>query len=237
MSATVKNNFQEYDPRHRLTGAVVLILLAIILLPMLLSKDQDVPEPEVDPVVMEVTKEGKKVARGVARYIVMRMGISREVLPLLKAVYEFDPAFPWQAVTLYEKMVGTFNFSSSRSADFQPAKDVAAMPVSDLRRWFLKGSGQRDGLVKVRDQYMNMVQFGQLNLKHEWQHQEKFDMIFCRNVMIYFDNGLRAQLLEKFHSNLKPGGYLVLGHSESLFGLTNKFSVVGKTIHQKKAGT
>ena len=61
MSATVKNNFQEYDPRHRLTGAVVLILLAIILLPMLLSKDQDVQEPEIDPVVMEVTKDGKKV--------------------------------------------------------------------------------------------------------------------------------------------------------------------------------
>jgi len=61
MSATVKNNFQEYDPRHRLTGAVVLILLAIILLPMLLSKDQDVEQPETDPVVMEVTKEGKKV--------------------------------------------------------------------------------------------------------------------------------------------------------------------------------
>lgn len=61
MSATVKNNFQEYDPRHRLTGAVVLILLAIILLPMLLSKDQDIEEPDIDPVVMEVTKEGKKV--------------------------------------------------------------------------------------------------------------------------------------------------------------------------------
>ena len=61
MSATVKNNFQEYDPRHRLTGAVVLILLAIILLPMLLSKDQDVQEPEIDPVVMEVTKDGNKV--------------------------------------------------------------------------------------------------------------------------------------------------------------------------------
>ena len=61
MSATAKNNFQEYDPRHRLTGAVVLILLAIILLPMLLSKEQEVQTPETDPVVMEITKEGKKV--------------------------------------------------------------------------------------------------------------------------------------------------------------------------------
>ncbi|MFW2439151.1 MAG: SPOR domain-containing protein [Arenicellales bacterium] len=57
----MKNNFHEYDPRHRLTGAVVLILLAIILLPMLLSKKQEIVEPETDPVVMEITKDGKKV--------------------------------------------------------------------------------------------------------------------------------------------------------------------------------
>ena len=61
MSAALKNNFQEYDPRHRLTGAVVLILLAIILLPMLLSKKPELSAPEADPVVMEITKEGKKV--------------------------------------------------------------------------------------------------------------------------------------------------------------------------------
>jgi len=62
MSITAKNNFQDYDPRHRLTGAVVLILLAIVLLPMLLSKKPDVQLPEeADPVVMEITQEGKKV--------------------------------------------------------------------------------------------------------------------------------------------------------------------------------
>ena len=61
MSTAVKSNFQEYDPRHRLTGAVVLILLAIILLPMLLSRDPGDQAQEAEPVVMEVTKEGKKV--------------------------------------------------------------------------------------------------------------------------------------------------------------------------------
>jgi DedD protein len=61
MSAAMKNSIQDYDPRHRLTGAVVLILLAIILLPMLLSKKPDVQTSETDPVVMEITKEGKKV--------------------------------------------------------------------------------------------------------------------------------------------------------------------------------
>lgn len=63
MSAAVKNNFQDYDPRHRLTGAIVLILIAIILLPMLLSKksEMEVSAPAEKPIVMEVTKEGNKV--------------------------------------------------------------------------------------------------------------------------------------------------------------------------------
>ena len=51
--------------------------------------------------------------------------------------------------------------------------------------------------------------------------------------MIYFNGDLRARLLQRFHDALKPGGYLVLGHSESLFGLATGFKVVGKTIHQK----
>ena len=61
MSATVNSNFQDYDPRHRLTGAIVLILLAVIFLPMLLSKSPDVTNTGDEPVVMEITKDGNNV--------------------------------------------------------------------------------------------------------------------------------------------------------------------------------
>ena len=61
MSATVNSNFQDYDPRHRLTGAIVLLLLAVVFLPMLLSKKPDLADTEKDPVVMEITQDGKKV--------------------------------------------------------------------------------------------------------------------------------------------------------------------------------
>ena len=98
----------------------------------------------------------------------------------------------------------------------------------------LRGKGDRRGQVKVAEDIKKMVSFSQLNLKDEWQHRDLFDVIFCRNVMIYFDNDFRQQLLAKFYNHLRPGGYLILGHSESLFGLSDKFSVVGKTIHQKK---
>ncbi len=114
------------------------------------------------------------------------------------------------------------------------AREVTDIKSAELRDWFLRGKGHMQGKVKVVDQFRKMVNFSQLNLKEDWQHREPFDVIFCRNVMIYFDNSLRARLLEKFHSHLKPGGYLMLGHSESLFGLSNKYEVAGKTIHRKK---
>ena len=113
-------------------------------------------------------------------------------------------------------------------------KDVIDLSDRELKQWFLRGKGDRRGMVRVTDRFRSKIEFSQLNLKSDWQQPEQFDVIFCRNVMIYFDNDLRAKLLEKYYRSLKPGGYLMLGHSESLFGLTDKFRVVGKTIHQKK---
>lgn len=112
-------------------------------------------------------------------------------------------------------------------------RDVSDLTEQELRRWFLRGKGARRGKVRVMDHYKKMVSFLQLNLKSDWHHEEQFDVIFCRNVMIYFDSDFRSRLIDKFHQHLKPGGYLILGHSESLFGLSKHFRVAGKTIHKK----
>lgn len=114
------------------------------------------------------------------------------------------------------------------------AREVTELRRTQLKNWFLRGKGAMQGKVKVIKDFRNMVAFSQLNLKEDWRHSERFDVIFCRNVMIYFDNELRARLLDKFHNHLNPGGYLMLGHSESLFGLSDKYEVVGRTIHRKK---
>ena len=113
-------------------------------------------------------------------------------------------------------------------------KDVAGLEQASLKKWFLRGKGSRQGQVRVNRQFRDMVNFSRLNLKEAWTWPEPFDVIFCRNVMIYFDHELRSRLIERFHQHLKPGGYLILGHSESLFGLSNRFRVVGKTIHRKE---
>ena len=73
-----------------------------------------------------------------------------------------------------------------------------------------------------------------LNLLEHWPMSGPFDAIFCRNVLIYFDRRGRTQVIENFGRMLRPGGYLFLGHSESLYGVSNLFRQAGPTIYRRE---
>ncbi len=118
MSVAAKNNFQNYDPRHRLTGAVVLILLAIVLLPMLLSKKPDTEVPAEDHVVMEITKQGKKV-------FVSRIS---SITPTDSAVAQH------KARGAEAKGSGTKNNSKKSSARLKPTAKPVVRPVVPPKR-------------------------------------------------------------------------------------------------------
>lgn len=107
--------------------------------------------------------------------------------------------------------------------------------VSEARkkRWFLRGSGQNDGLVKVRPELQSIIDFQQLNLMNEWSWKAPFDIIFCRNVVIYFDKPTQQRLFMRYHQCLKAQGHLFIGHSESLYKVSEQFKLLGKTIYQK----
>ena len=85
--------------------------------------------------------------------------------------------------------------------------------------------------IKIKDEIKKLVTFDYHNLKNEFGYKD-FDIIFCRNVIIYFDQEAQKQVIEKFYKLLKPYGYLFLGHSESLFGMNTKFkfSKIGNAI-------
>lgn len=110
---------------------------------------------------------------------------------------------------------------------------VKTLPKSLLSRWFLKGKGKRDGHVKVRSELQSMITFKYLNLMQDWPVQGPLDFIFCRNVMIYFDQDTQARLLQRMAALLKPNGYLFVGHSEALARHASSFQLVGKTIYRK----
>lgn len=112
------------------------------------------------------------------------------------------------------------------------ADRVEGLPKSRLRQWFLKGTGGQQGNVRVKPELRRRIDFGLLNLMKPWQQEPK-DIVFCRNVIIYFDKESKQKLVDRFADVIKPGGFLFIGHSESLFKVTERFELIGKTIYRR----
>ncbi|MGD2119139.1 MAG: protein-glutamate O-methyltransferase [Chromatiales bacterium] len=109
---------------------------------------------------------------------------------------------------------------------------VDGIASNRLRRWFLKGKNTQLGQVRVKPELQKLIGFGQLNLMDNWKVEPQ-DVIFCRNVIIYFDKETKTRLVEQYANSLKPGGYLFIGHSESLYKITDRFELIGNTIYRK----
>lgn len=110
------------------------------------------------------------------------------------------------------------------------------VPSEVLRRHFLRGRGSCVGLFKVKPHLAAAISFRRLNLMDEqFPIKSPLDLIFCRNVMIYFDRPTQETLVNKFHRYLKPGGYLFIGHSESLQWVNHPFQAVEPTIYRREA--
>jgi len=117
-----------------------------------------------------------------------------------------------------------------------PHDRVAAVDASCLKKYFQRGVASHVGMVRVKPELAAMVQFGVLNLLDPvWplrrQTDPKFDAIFCRNTMIYFDKATQARLLERFAGVLKPDGLLFVGHSENFTYISRVFRPCGQTAY------
>jgi len=104
-----------------------------------------------------------------------------------------------------------------------------------MRRHFLRGTGSNDGQAMARPELRAMVRFAPRNLLGaDWPAQERFDAVFCRNVMIYFDRSTQRRLLDRIAAVLAPGGLLFLGHSENCATGHPAFSACGKTAYERR---
>lgn len=111
---------------------------------------------------------------------------------------------------------------------------VEPIPHEHLRSYFKKGVEVNDGLFMAKDLLKSLITFRRHNLAYDQlPAKNPLDIIFCRNVIIYFDEDTKAKVINQFHKALKSGGYLFLGHSESPFGCEDKFSLVGNSIYKK----
>jgi chemotaxis protein methyltransferase CheR len=103
-----------------------------------------------------------------------------------------------------------------------------------LGRYFQRGVGTSEGQYRVKAELRQRVQFRHLNLFH-WPYPftEKMNVIFCRNVMIYFNRETQEQLVPRLVEQLAPGGYLFVGHSESLIGLNHQLKGVRASVYRR----
>jgi chemotaxis protein methyltransferase CheR len=102
-----------------------------------------------------------------------------------------------------------------------------------LKKYFQVGTGQSEGYVRIKSDLKKMITFKRFNLMESFHIQDTYDIIFCRNVMIYFDKKTQNVLVNKFYDSLKSGGYFFVGHSESLTGLKHQFNYVEPSVYLK----
>jgi len=113
-------------------------------------------------------------------------------------------------------------------------QQLASVPNNIKRNYFQKGSGDSSGMYRIRPEVRRIIYFKRFNLMiNTFPFKHKFDCIFCRNVMIYFDKPTQETLVNKYYQSLAPGGYLLIGHSESLTGVHHNFKYARPTIYQK----
>ncbi|MFM7349544.1 MAG: CheR family methyltransferase [Erythrobacter sp.] len=123
--------------------------------------------------------------------------------------------------------------AGARAATY-PEGALEALPENLRRLWSAPAGGPGEPRLAIDPSLQAMVRFRALNLMGEWPMQRPFDVIFCRNVMIYFDTPTKERLVERFARQLVPGGFLYIGHSERVSGpATALLDPVGPTIYRR----
>jgi chemotaxis protein methyltransferase CheR len=131
--------------------------------------------------------------------------------------------------------ISTRVLSMARRAAY-PEERFSNLPLESLRPYLLRGVANWKGWYRIKPQVRDLVEFRRLNLMESFSHVGSFPVIFCRNVMIYFDKSTQETLVNRLADHLDPGGYLLIGHSESLNRISHGLRYVQPAIYQKPVG-
>lgn len=151
-------------------------------------------------------------------------------MTLLRA---FPPGSGWELEVLATDL-STRVLEHAREAVW-PIDKAKEIPADDLKAFMLRGTGSQAGFMKAGPEIRRVVRFARLNLNDpEYPAAGQFDLIFCRNVLIYFDGPTKERVVERLLRHLAPGGYFFLGHAESLTGTTLPVRSVFPTVYSPR---
>jgi chemotaxis protein methyltransferase CheR len=118
-----------------------------------------------------------------------------------------------------------------------PAERFEGLPGLQLRKFWLRGEGEWAGCYRAKKELRALIEFRRLNLLEPVSQIGHFPLIFCRNVMIYFDKPTQQRVVERLSACLEPGGYLLTGHAESLSGIEHGLRYVQPAVYRKASLT
>ena len=120
------------------------------------------------------------------------------------------------------------------NAGVYPMRVAAGVPPALLKSYFERGLAADEGKVRVRAHVRRAIEYRRLNLIEIDNLHESFDVVFCRNVMIYFDKVVQQRVVSMIERHLAPGGYLFIAHSESLNGLSHDLKWMAPAVYQRR---
>jgi chemotaxis protein methyltransferase CheR len=139
------------------------------------------------------------------------------------------PHFSLQASDIDSKVLAT------AANGVYKAESLKGISPAQMQAFFMRGKGANAGMVRVKPELKQLVEFLIVNLiKDDWPFKEPFDVVFCRNVMIYFDADTQRRVLERIHRVMKPGGILFVGHAENFSDSKDLFVLKGKTAYERR---
>jgi chemotaxis protein methyltransferase CheR len=145
---------------------------------------------------------------------------------------EFAATQPGFKVSILATDISTIVLTKAKNAIYAEDR-VDTIPLHLKKKYLLKSKDKSKPLVRMSPTLRSMIQFRRLNFMEDFGMQEHMDVIFCRNVIIYFDKPTQERLLNRFCKQLVKGGYLFLGHSETLGGLNVPLTPVASTVYRK----
>ncbi len=160
-----------------------------------------------------------------------------EAYSLAMTALETMPSFNEKDIRILATDIDTDVLSRAEEGVYS-REQARQIPETLLHRYFLKGQGGHEGQVMAKPILKSLVAFRRLNLLEEpWPMQGPFDVILCRNVLIYFDKATQLKLFQRMAGMLRKDGYLMLGHSEAMYGLVDLYRPVGHSIYQCRGKT
>ena len=158
-----------------------------------------------------------------------------EIYTIAMVLHQIKAKYPHLRFSILGTDISQEVLQKARTGVYHESK-IANIPLSQKKQFFLKSKNPESEQVKVKSFLKENVQFRLLNLmNNDYGINKKFHIIFCRNVLIYFPQEKQKKILMKLYNQLHTGGFLFLGHSETITGLNLPYHNVAPTIYYKKA--